>query len=194
MPHVLFSLIQFSVVCYTWSIFPKNDVWRPHSSYLLNLLVLLLTYFNVSFHLPLVFSLLCFMPHDCKPLALMDVLWNPSCSCFLLKSWKLFSTFASLCYHIDSLQHRLFIFLTNFVQLISMYDILCLTMCSLCLPYIVQISNFGHCISIFCGPQGSMLVDAGIQLPKLQRNTSTPARKALPALLHITIHLMTCKN
>ena len=143
---------------------------------------------------PLVFSLLCFMPHECRPLALMDVLWNPSCSCFLLKSWKLFSTFASLCYHIDSLLHRLFIFLTNFVQLISMYDILFLTMCSLCLPYIVQISNFGHCISIFCGPQGSMLVDAGIQLPKLQRNTSTPARKALPALLHITIHLMTCKN
>ena len=53
---------------------------------------------------PLVFSLLCFMPHYCKPLALMDVLWNPSCSCFLFKPWYLILfSFPSFSYHIHSL-------------------------------------------------------------------------------------------
>jgi hypothetical protein len=183
-PRVLFSLIQFSVVCYTWSIFPKNDVWRPHSSYLLNLLVLLLAYFNVSFHLsPCVFLALFHAswlqttsPNGCvtKPIMFM----------FLIEIMITFPPFASLCYHIDGLLHRLFIFLTNFVQLISRYDILFLT--SLCLPYIVQISNFGLCISILWSTR-EHVSRCRHSDTRLEGNTSTPARKTLPALLHISI-------
>jgi len=146
---------------------------------------------------PLVFSLLCFMPRDCRPLALMEVLWNPSCSRFLLKSWKLFSTFASICYHIDSLLHRLFIFLTNFVQLISMYDILCLTMCSLCLPYIVQISNFGLYIPILWSTREhvSRCRHSATQARRKYFYSSKKGTPCLTPYLHIiTIHLMTCKN
>ena len=144
---------------------------------------------------PLVFSLLCFMPRDCRPLALMEVLWNPSCSRFLLKSWKLFSTFASLCYHIDSLLHRLFIFLTNFVQLISRYDILFLT--SLCLPYIVQISNFGLYIPILWSTREhvSRCRHSATQARRKYFYSSKKGTPCLTPYLHIiTIHLMTCKN